>query len=89
MGTIIGIAFIGFMIAHLALDLRSQLNNIRKLHHSQGGAHRASIERNGVTYTCEHCQTVILGHKQLQHEILWTVSGMVVLSIHILLDFIA
>lgn len=75
-GLALVIAAVVFLVGHMLLDLRTLAKNLRGLRHS------------GISAVCETCHAQTRGKRELRHEALWTAAAVVVLTIHIVLDFV-
>lgn len=82
LGLILVIAAVVFLVGHLLLDLRTLAKNLRGLRHSEYAHDRQDV------LECELCHTKLRGPRELRHEALWTAAAVVVLSVHIVLDFV-
>ena len=84
-GLILVITAVAFLVGHLALDLRTLGRNLERLSHD-GDAHRGT---GAGSTKCERCHTLIRSRSELRHESIWTAAAVIVLAIHITLDFVA
>ncbi len=83
-GLILVALAIVFLVGHLALDFRVLLRNMQILQHDDA-AHTVTLRAG----ECDRCHTLGRGEQELRHEAIWTVAAVVVLAIHITLDFVA
>lgn len=74
---VLAIAFLG---AHLALDGLRLVKNVRRLRHTK----YESLD----SWRCERCRAIEGGLADLKHEAAWTVAAVIVLTGHIILDFV-
>ena len=79
-GLITVVAAVAFLVGHLALDFRSLTRNLTT---GNGGVHGP---KNSAY--CEHCHARARGGSELRHEAAWTVAAIVVLTGHMILDFV-
>ena len=70
-----------FLVGHLVLDLRGMLSKMRDLQHS--------YDRYATSFMCSACRTINRDKKTLLHETMWTAAAIIVLAVHITLDFVA
>lgn len=78
-GLVLVIAAVVFLVGHLALDMRTLARNMRVIRH----------DMNVGPIECERCRARIRGEQELRHEAVWTAAAVIVLTIHITLDFVA
>jgi hypothetical protein len=69
-----------FLVGHLALDGYRLLRHVRRLRHVK----YESLDRE----RCARCITIADGLADMRHESIWTAAAVVVLSVHITLDFV-
>ncbi len=69
-----------FLIGHLALDGYRMFRNVRRLRHVK----YESLD----SWRCSRCLAIADGLDDMRHEALWTAAAVVVLAVHIVLDFI-
>lgn len=79
-GLALVIVAVVFLVGHMALDMRALARNLRRIDHDPNVA--SPIE-------CERCRARFRGEQELRHEATWTAAAVVVLAIHITLDFVA
>lgn len=84
-GLITLILVVAVLAVHIAFDARTLLKNLRSLGHQTSPQHYGPELHN--TQHCERCHTIIRGHKELRHEAAWTAAALIILVIHIALDF--
>ncbi len=72
------IVFFALLAGHILFDLRSLVRNLRQ-----------TSEHNTTNPAlCDTCHAHVRGKSELRHEALWAAAAVIVLSVHIILDFI-
>ena len=68
-----------FLVGHVALDAYRMWRHVRRLHHVR------SESLDG--WKCDRCLTREESLADLRHGTAWTAAALIVLTIHIVLDF--
>ena len=79
-GLILVVLAVVFLVGHLALDGYRMLRNLRFLRHVKA----ESLD----SWRCARCLAIEDGLASMRHEVIWTAAAIVVLAIHIMLDFV-
>lgn len=78
-GLILVVLAVVFLVGHLALDGYRTLRNLRFLRHVKA----ESLDG----WQCSRCNYIQDRLDDMRHEGLWTAAAVVVLAVHIVLDF--
>jgi hypothetical protein len=79
-GLVLVVLAVVFLVGHLALDSYRMLRNLRFLRHVKSEA------LDG--WQCARCIYIQTRLADMRHESIWTAAAVVVLAVHITLDFV-